>query len=1085
MNRASAATVSARDHAIGLRLLGGFELRDGSGDVVQLAMRKAEALVALLALAGGQPVAREKLWALLWPDVREAQARHSLRQTLLSIRKASPQLIRGDARNVALDDAQVDVDLARLEAQLALGSRDALVEAAQLYRGELLEGMSVGERPFEQWLTFERERVRSSVTRGLGRLVELHAEAGELAEGIQICTQLLQLDPLHEETHRELMRLQLRQGRRASALQHYQMLVRALREELGAEPEAETQQLYGELERAAAVRGNTPVPPLEGPATEVRIRSSVLAIPAAMRGAELAQLHAARTAALSERARLCLLSGEAGVGKTHVCDRFAAEVSAAGTRVLRGRCFESEQVVPFSLWANLLGTARPSLEPGWLENLPEPSRAELACLLPELGSRAQAPRGAQDALPLFHALQTLLLQLAAAGPLMLVLEDLHWADEMSLRVLCFLARRLADAHSCFTLCSARTEETATAPFLPTAIAELEAEQLLQRVPLAPLSQRETAELASDQAAQLELDTRAPHWPHWLDQIWAISEGNPLVIVESVRALAQRALDASVEALPVPERVRALIRRRVARTSPAARELMALSAVHGRELDFEVLRDVFDEPQLWAASEEVVGLQLMRALPDSISFTHDRIRETLYAEMLPARRRYLHGRVAEALERRGAREVVLGHLGYHYAKAGNAAASIPYLIRFAEQALRGHALGEALAALEHALQGSSQLLPQERGRTAVDIMIRQAFCLAFLGRFAELVKRLEQQAANTEALEDAALAGPFHFWWGFGLTMLGERETAEQHARIALEHAQRCADRHVTGYAHGLLSSLCASQGRYGDGVRHGMLATDLLDDCHDLPEAFVIASLNLSMNHLWLGDWRQAFAEVQRAAERARAVECQRGSSMASSALAYIYVYTDRFELAKLAAQTGLETSNTPFTLVQALWITACSQLGSGESQNASVLLEQIIAQLDQHGMRAWSGVSLLALAEARLRHNDWSGARTAAHDASELARQTHDRLLLGSALRARGRAAYGLGDPVAARADVLEALLIFEAVEARIDIANALAVLGELELERGEHASGRELIERAAKLYAECDVQVPGERAAARLLQL
>jgi hypothetical protein len=67
----------------------------------------------------------------------------------------------------------------------------------------------------------------------------------------------------------------------------------------------------------------------------------------------------------------------------------------------------------------------------------------------------------------------------------------------------------------------------------------------------------------------------------------------------------------------------------------------------------------------------------------------------------------------------------------------------------------------------------------------------------------------------------------------------------------------------------------------------------------------------------------------------------------------------------------------------------------------------------------------------------------------------------------------------------VLEALLIFEAVEARIDIANALAVLGELELERGEHASGRELIERAAKLYAECDVQVPGERAAARLLQL
>jgi hypothetical protein len=115
----------------------------------------------------------------------------------------------------------------------------------------------------------------------------------------------------------------------------------------------------------------------------------------------------------------------------------------------------------------------------------------------------------------------------------------------------------------------------------------------------------------------------------------------------------------------------------------------------------------------------------------------------------------------------------------------------------------------------------------------------------------------------------------------------------------------------------------------------------------------------------------------------------------------------------------------------------------------------------------------------------DWQGARAAAQDASELARQTRDRLLLGSALRARGRAQYALGELEAARADVAEALAIFEAVAARIDIANALSVLGEFELASGDRARGRELIARSAALYAECEVQLPAARAAERLAQL
>jgi DNA-binding SARP family transcriptional activator len=132
--------------AIDVRLLGSFELRDAAGQPVRLSTRKAEALLALLALHVGQPQTREKLCGLLWPEVREAQARHSLRQTLLQLRKAlasdAPALC-SDARGLQLTAASVRSDLAAFERGLELGTREGLHEASLHYRGDLLEGLSV------------------------------------------------------------------------------------------------------------------------------------------------------------------------------------------------------------------------------------------------------------------------------------------------------------------------------------------------------------------------------------------------------------------------------------------------------------------------------------------------------------------------------------------------------------------------------------------------------------------------------------------------------------------------------------------------------------------------------------------------------------------------------------------------------------------------------------------------------------------------------------------------------------------------------------------------------------------------------
>lgn len=236
-----------------LDLLGGFHLVS-AGTELRLATRKAEALLACLALSPNHTRSRETLIGLLWGDRGEAQARHSLSQTLSSIRRAftdagAVPIIVADAASIALESDRVDVDVHRFERRAAEGTPEALGEAAALYRGDLLAGLRLREEAFEEWLTGERNRLRECALRVLSVLLEQLAAAGRTDDAVQTAVRLLALDPLQESVHRHLMRLYAAQGRPASALKRYELCARTLRDELGVEPEAETTELYGEIKR--------------------------------------------------------------------------------------------------------------------------------------------------------------------------------------------------------------------------------------------------------------------------------------------------------------------------------------------------------------------------------------------------------------------------------------------------------------------------------------------------------------------------------------------------------------------------------------------------------------------------------------------------------------------------------------------------------------------------------------------------------------------------------------------------------------------------------------------------------------------
>ena len=236
-----------------------------SGRDVVLAARKARALLAYLALRPNQTVPRETLIGMFWGDYREKQARANLRQTLSTLRRnlgeaANTALITSH-EDLCLASTQVWVDVKALEDCDSSRTADDLVPALALYRGELLEGLSLGEPAFEQWLNAERARLRALLSRMLARQVDLLEKERRLEEAIEQASRLVALDPLQEDVHRNLMRLYQRQGRYDAALSQYEQCRKELAQQLSVDPAIVTRDLAADirkLRRQVATGGPEP-----------------------------------------------------------------------------------------------------------------------------------------------------------------------------------------------------------------------------------------------------------------------------------------------------------------------------------------------------------------------------------------------------------------------------------------------------------------------------------------------------------------------------------------------------------------------------------------------------------------------------------------------------------------------------------------------------------------------------------------------------------------------------------------------------------------------------------------------------------
>jgi DNA-binding SARP family transcriptional activator len=246
-----------------LELLGDLLIRSGDGSLVTIGSRKSQALLAYLAIKPAQHVSREKLAGLLWSSTGPDQARQSLRQTLSSVRKdlshiAPDQKLLIEEGDLLSLDRSVSCDVTEMESLITAGTEEALKKAIDLYRGDFLDGFSINEERFDQFVTGERDRLHRVALRAHAQLVELQSRRGALDEAIGTAQRSLRLDVLQEPMHRTLMRLYLQSGDVVEALQQYESCAKILKRELRIEPDAETKALQREILQLRARREERP-----------------------------------------------------------------------------------------------------------------------------------------------------------------------------------------------------------------------------------------------------------------------------------------------------------------------------------------------------------------------------------------------------------------------------------------------------------------------------------------------------------------------------------------------------------------------------------------------------------------------------------------------------------------------------------------------------------------------------------------------------------------------------------------------------------------------------------------------------------
>jgi DNA-binding SARP family transcriptional activator len=661
-----------------IRVLGELSIESSGRQIEPGGSWRARSLLAWFALnPGAHP--RGDVASRFWPDVLDSSARASLRNALWALRRAladdaARALIATRDRVGLAGPSEVWVDAAAFREHVAAGE---LEEALALSRGDLLTGLD------EEWVYEYRDLHREALSDLLERLAARAEAGGDLAGAIAATRRRASLDPLAEDAQRALIARLARSGDRAGALAAYDRLRERFRRELGISLSEETRAVIHEVrrsepgapprERASRAAGDQltrwrgdwrpgnpfPLPP------RLRRRAPTALVG---RGRELSVLRELwRAVREGEGARLVVVTGEAGMGKSRLVRELALEVREEGAVVLHGSADE-DLLVPHQHLVAAFEHFFAVAAPDELSRRIGSRAADLEPIASELrGARGEAaPEGRRYRL--FEAVAGLLDELSADTPVLLLIDDLHWADQGTAAILRYSLEARPEMRVLVLATQRPADVPATGP-TADALRRLSHGPYVERMPLSGLSDPEIAELAQglsgrELAGELVRGIRAE------------TAGNPFFVLEVVRDLSDSDRTASVLSLAqaeVPERVRDVVNLRLARLAEPTLRLLTVAAVIGSEFELALLELIsdLDDDDLAAALDEAVAAALLTETAEgdseSFSFSHALLRRTLLTRLTRANRRRVHARVADALEATKG-DVALLMIAYHLCEA---------------------------------------------------------------------------------------------------------------------------------------------------------------------------------------------------------------------------------------------------------------------------------------------------------------------------------------------------------------------------------------------------------------------------------
>ena len=695
-----------------MRLLGGVAA-DRDGEQLSL-LPPVSRLLAVLALRPG-PQDRETVAATLWPAAAGPAARANLRTAIWALRKAvGDDALITSRTAVGLRPEAITVDLADGQRRAAAGDAAA---AAALCHGELLPGYA------EDWAETARRRQRAELAETLATRTAAAERDGDAAGAARWSRLRCELDPLNEAAHADLIRQLAAAGDRAGALVAGREVTGRLRAELGVQP--------GPALRAALAeaRGPGTASPPAGPVTALGSSRPLYG-----RAAELRTLMAAWAAARAGHGRVVLITGEAGIGKTRLVAELARRAENAGARTAVGAGVDVGGVAPLATWQELVpqlarAVPMPPAQAGW--------PAELGRLAPDIATRLGGDEPPPVSSPelerlrLFDAVLRLVEWAAAGRPVLLVAEDVHRADPASMQLCAHIGRRLAARPVLFVLTRRDKPDRPDADALLADLAGRGVE--VAELELGPLSEAELAAVARSVA---DLTDRA------VEQVIRAADGNPLLAVESARALA------AGRASP-PQNLRASVRAATGALARPARDLAEVLAAAGRALSAAELAALYlnlAPADRDAAEAAVLDTGLVFRVGGGLRFRHALLAEAVRSDLGEQGRRYeqlalaieaaapapdqVAAEVAGHLHRAG-RDDLAGPRWQRAARHARTLGAMPEAARFWAEAVRCDPADAALrlelaevfgwlgqdADFEREWQAALELLPEERQSAA--------------------------------------------------------------------------------------------------------------------------------------------------------------------------------------------------------------------------------------------------------------------------------------------------------------------------------------------------------------------------------